>query len=133
MAFFNWTADLNVGNHLIDEDHKRLVALVNELYDAMKSGKGNSILGEILNELIKYTSSHFSREERLMQEIQYPGYQEHKAEHVKLVGEVLDLQAKFKAGSTTLSVSAFNFLSDWLRNHIKSRDVMVGKALAAKQ
>ncbi|MDR3411651.1 MAG: bacteriohemerythrin [Formivibrio sp.] len=131
MAYFNWTNDLSVGNTQIDSDHKQLVDLVNKLHDAMKSGKGNTVLGEILADLIQYTSSHFKREEMLMQKINYAEFAEHKAEHTKLVGEVLELQTRFKTGATTLSVSVFNFLSDWLRTHIKSRDVKLAVAIAA--
>lgn len=132
MAYFNWTDDLSVGNVQIDHDHKQLVNLVNKLYDAMKAGQGNSVLGGILDELIKYTASHFKREEMFMQQIGYADMAAHKAEHVKLVNDVLDLQTRFKSGSTTLSVSVFNFLGDWLRTHIKSRDAKLGLALAGK-
>lgn len=131
MAYFNWTNDLSVGNAQIDSDHKQLVDLVNKLHDAMKAGKGNTVLGDILAELIQYTASHFKREEMLMQKISYTEYAEHKAEHTKLVAEVLELQARFKSGTSTLSVSVFNFLSDWLRTHIKSRDAKLGLAIAA--
>lgn len=131
MAYFNWTNDLAVGNSQIDSDHQHLVSLVNKLHDAMKSGQGNAILGSILDELIKYTASHFKREEMFMQQIGYADTAAHKAEHTKLVNEVLDLQTRFKAGSTTLSVSVFNFLGEWLRTHIKSQDAKLGLAIAA--
>ncbi len=131
MAYFNWTDELSVGNIQIDSDHKQLVNLVNKLYDAMKAGQGNSVLGGILDELIKYTASHFKREEMFMQQIGFSDLAAHKLEHTKLVNEVLELQTRFKAGSTTLSVSVFNFLGDWLRTHIKSRDAKLGLALAA--
>jgi hemerythrin len=128
MPFFDWTEELTTGHAGIDSDHKHLVELVNTLYQAMKTGKGNDVLGKILGELITYTASHFSREEALMRKIGYAHYEEHKAEHAKLVASVLDLQAKFKAGSTTLSISVFNFLSDWLRNHIRHSDAKLGQA-----
>ncbi|MBS1209630.1 MAG: bacteriohemerythrin [Proteobacteria bacterium] len=131
MAFFNWSDDLATGDPRIDADHKHLIDLVNALYDAMKSGKGNDVLKKTLDELIQYTSSHFRREELLMQQIRYPDADSHKAEHVKLVAEVLDLQSRFESGAATLSVSVFNFLADWLRTHIKGRDVYLGKALKA--
>lgn len=133
MAFFNWTDDLGTGNMRIDADHKHLVNLLNTLYDAMKAGKGNEVLGKILDELIQYTTTHFSREEALMQQIAYAHFAEHKAEHTKLVSAVMELQAKFKAGATTLSVAAFHFLSDWLRNHIRQNDVKLGLALKASR
>ncbi len=85
MAFFNWTSDLASGNSQIDSDHKQLIGLLNKLHDAMSAGKGNAVLGTILDELISYTATHFKREEMLMQQIGYADFVSHKAEHVKLV------------------------------------------------
>lgn len=132
MAFFNWTNDLASGNPQIDSDHKHLIDLLNKLHEAMSTGKGNTVLGNILDELIKYTATHFRREETLMQQIGYAEYESHKAEHSKLVNEVLALQARFQSGSATLSVSVFNFLSNWLRDHITSRDVKLCQAILSK-
>ncbi len=131
MASFNWTADLATGNGMIDQDHKHLIALVNKLNDAMAGGKGNAVLGPILDELIAYTVSHFGREERLMQQIAYADYAAHKAEHTKLIGEVQELRGKFAAGALTLSSKVYLFLCDWLNTHIKSADVRLGKAAAS--
>ena len=128
MATFSWTADLATGNGMIDQDHKHLIALVNKLNDAMVSGKGNAVLGPILDELIAYTVSHFGREERLMQQIRYTDYSAHKAEHEKLVGEVQELRGKFASGALTLSSKVYLFLCDWLNTHIKSADVRLAKA-----
>lgn len=132
MAFLDWSDDLTTGHTGIDSDHKHLVELVNSLYQAMKAGKGNDVLGHILNELIVYTANHFAREEALMRKISYAKYDEHKAEHAKLVATVQDLQTKFNAGATTLSVNVFHFLSDWLRNHIRHSDAQLGLAARGK-
>ncbi|KAF7600129.1 MAG: hemerythrin [Candidatus Dactylopiibacterium carminicum] len=129
MAFFVWSDDLATGDARIDNDHQQLVQLVNDLYDAMKGGKGNDVLKKTLDELIRYTASHFRREESLMAQITYADTAVHKAEHERLVKEVLDLQKRFESGSATLSITVFNFLSDWLRKHIKECDVKLGLAL----
>lgn len=130
MAAFKWTEDLSVGNSMIDKDHVHLFELVNKLYEAMSGGKGNAILGEILDELISYTVSHFGREERLMQQINYADYSKHKSEHDKLVAEVSELKRSFHAGAVTLSSKVYMFLTDWLNKHIKASDKLLG--LAAK-
>jgi len=52
MEIFHWTADLATGNGMIDQDHRHLIALVNKLNDAMTGGKGNAVLGQVLDELI---------------------------------------------------------------------------------
>jgi len=128
MAAFNWTDDLGTGNAMIDGDHKHLIRLVNKLNEAMSSGKGNSVLAPILDELIAYTASHFGREEKLMQQISYASYVQHKAEHDALVGEVLALKEKFASGALTLSSKVYLFLTEWLNKHIKASDKLLGAA-----
>jgi hemerythrin-like metal-binding protein len=127
MAYFSLTDDLRVGHSFIDSDHEKLIALVNQLHDAMGKGHGKEILGKILNELIHYTREHFKREEDEMKKIQYAGINEHKAEHDKLIKEVVALQAKFISGNGMLSVQVSSFLRSWLTNHIMGTD----KKLAA--
>lgn len=131
MAAFAWTEDLSTGNMMIDSDHKRLIELVNKLYEAMSNGKGNSVVGGVLDELISYTASHFAREERLMQQIRYGDFAKHKAEHDKLVKEVLELQKGLQAGTLTLSSKVYVFLTEWLNRHIKSSDKLLGAAARA--
>ena len=55
MPLMNWTEKLSVGVAVIDDDHKKLVAMVNELYDAMQAGRGKDTLGRILDGLVQYT------------------------------------------------------------------------------
>lgn len=52
--------------------HKKLVSMVNEMYQAMSQGKGNDVVGKVLNDLIAYTRTHFAAEEKLMQTNGYP-------------------------------------------------------------
>lgn len=124
-----WTQDLAVGYTHIDNDHKQLFELVNRLFEGMKAGRANSILGAIIRELVDYTVNHFRREEDLMQQMAYAGYPEHKRAHDQLVREVRALEERFRAGSITLSLDVFNFLQDWLSDHIKTHDRKLGAAL----
>ena len=122
MALMEWSPAFSVKVKKFDDQHKKLVDLVNQLHDAMRSGQGNAMLGVVLQQLITYTSSHFGDEEKLMAAHAYPDLAAHKAEHQKLVAQVLDLQKKFQAGSSMLTLTVMNFLKDWLINHIQGVD-----------
>jgi hemerythrin len=126
MAMMEWNDALKVNHALIDRDHKKLVGLINALGDAMSSGQGKDVCGHVLDELINYTKTHFAMEEQLMSKHRYAGTAEHKAEHARLVREVLDFQSQFAAGTAVLSVALLHFLMDWLTHHILESD----KALA---
>lgn len=129
MGLFAWSEELNVGNKFIDDDHKKLVAMVNSFHDAMEQGRGNDVIGKVLHNLVIYTKEHFSREEAEMQRIKYPKYLAHKLEHDKLIKEVADLQTGFTSGKTMLTMKISKFLRDWLLTHIKQTDQQLAEAL----
>jgi len=131
MAFFQWKETLSVGNQIIDHDHQKLVAYVNEMHDAMMAGHGRDIVGVILDKLIAYTKEHFAREEIVWKTGHYVNFAQHKKEHEDLLKTVSDLQTKYKAGTCTLSVEVMNFLRNWLKEHIVKSDHAAYEAIKA--
>ncbi len=129
MPLITWGPMLTVGHKEIDDQHQKLVALVNQLNDAMHAGRGRDALSPVLNELVRYTVYHFGTEERLMAASKYPASAEHKAEHTKFVAEVGAFKKKFDTGNATLSVEIMNFLRDWLGKHILQTDKKLAAAL----
>ena len=78
MALITWNDVYSVKVKQFDDQHKKLIDLVNQLHDAMKVGKGGQVIGDVLKALIDYTGSHFAAEERLMKLYNYPDYEQHK-------------------------------------------------------
>ncbi len=133
MALMTWNDKMSVGVAMIDDEHKKLVAMLNELYDGVQSGHGKDALGKILDGLISYTAGHFKHEEKLFADTGYPAAAAHKKEHDDLTKQVLDVQAKYKSGATgTLSLEVMNFLKNWLVNHIQGTYKKYGPHLNAK-
>ena len=132
MPCMTWKDSMSVGVPSIDEQHKKLVGMLNELFEGMNVGKGKEVLGRIPDKLISYTATHFKYEEELFDKTSYPDAFNHKKEHAALVKQVLDTQAKYKAGAMALSVEVGYFLSDWLTNHIMGTDRKYGSHLTAK-
>ena len=132
MSLLAWSNALSVGVKEIDDQHKKLVDLANQLNDAMKAGHGKDAIGSILVELVRYTQSHFAFEEKLMDTHKYPATEKHKAEHKDLVKSVGDFKAQFDRGDATLTTSVMNFLRDWLTKHILSSDRALGRDLNTK-
>jgi hemerythrin-like metal-binding protein len=122
MPFIEWGSAISVNIADIDSQHKILVGMVNTLHDAMSQGKGKDVIGKTLDELIKYTQSHFGYEESKMKASAYAGYLSHKMEHDRLTRQVLDLQTQYRAGKASLTIEVLNFLKDWLVNHIQGVD-----------
>ncbi len=132
MPLFQWSQNLSVNIAEIDKQHRKLVDLINLLYDSMKEGKGKEVVGKILNDLTDYTVHHFSTEERLFEKYAYPEYARHKKDHEDLTKQVIDIKGKFMAGKTVLTMEVMNFLKDWLNNHIMQVDKKYSAFLNAK-
>jgi len=123
MAFFDWKEEYSVNIREIDHQHQKLVAMINELHEAMGKGKGREALGSILKDLMSYTKTHFATEERLMKSHGYPDYEIHKAKHNKMTEGVLRNIAKFESQELTNLIEVFQFLKDWLQKHIMQTDM----------
>jgi hemerythrin len=122
MAIIQWNDTFSVKVAEIDQQHQKLVSMINELNDAMKQGKGKDVLSKIINGLVSYTVTHFNTEEKYFDRFGYPETDSHKKEHVAFVKKVSEFKDGFEKGKTSLSIEVMNFLSDWLKNHIKVTD-----------
>jgi hemerythrin len=125
-----WTERLSVGVTRFDDEHKKLVSLINALFDAVQAGQGREALGNTLDELITYTKTHFVNEESTLKRLGYPDLEAHHKEHEALTRQVIDIQHKYHAGaSAMLSMEVMAFLKNWLVRHIQGTDQKYGRFL----
>ena len=122
MSLIPWSDDLSVGIHEIDDQHRKLIGLINDLHDAMKSGQAKQALEKTLSELADYAVYHFQVEEKYMEKFRYPEFPSHKLAHTAFVKKVAAFQADYKSGKLGLSLDLMHFLRDWLTTHIKGTD-----------
>lgn len=120
--FVQWNDTLSVGIEEIDEQHRVLVNLLNEMHEAISQQKGSSVVEEILGKLSDYARIHFAVEESLMRILNYPNYSEHKEHHDELVRQVVELQEQVRLGKTAISFQLMHFLKVWLTKHIMVED-----------
>jgi methyl-accepting chemotaxis protein/hemerythrin len=121
-GILQWDQSLAVHIDDIDEQHKKLVQMICDLHEAMRSGKGKGQVEPVLRELEDYAVEHFGFEEKLMEKYKYPGYLNHRKEHGKFVDQVIAFGNDFRANRTTLTTEVMNFLKNWLVGHIKGTD-----------
>ena len=126
MALIQWDSSFSVNVTEIDKQHQKLVALMNDLNDAMKQGKGKDILAKIIGELFNYAGNHFATEEKYFDKFGYPAAASHKLEHTNFVKKVSEFKNGFDGGQLALSIEVMNFLKDWLKTHIKGIDKEYG-------
>lgn len=129
---FQWKEAYSVKVAALDNQHKKLFELVNELHQAMGEGHGNDVAGGILTRLIDYTVQHFTAEEKLMERHKYPALMSHRAEHKTLTDKANAFKKEFDAGTSNVTPQLMTFLQQWLRNHIQSVDQRYSDYLNAK-
>lgn len=132
MAYFSWTDKISVNIDSIDRQHRQLIDIMNELHDLRISGKAEQMAINILVRLRKYTKDHFSYEERLFAQYGFAGAEEHKNQHADLVRELDKLIVKANAGNLFVSRELFNFLKNWLEEHIMGTDMKYTAFLIGK-
>lgn len=125
-----WSDRLAVGVREIDEQHKRLVDLINDFSDAMYSGNGKHVLGAALMALEEYASHHFHTEERLMERHGYAESAEHKHGHALFSATIRRLRHRFDSGHAEIAVEVLFFLREWLVTHILKADRELGRAVS---
>ncbi|HTG01692.1 MAG TPA: bacteriohemerythrin [Nitrospirota bacterium] len=122
MAYVQWSSKYSVQVPEIDEQHKKLVDLINEMYDAMGEGKGGEMLGRVITELAAYTLHHFETEERLLLERRYPELDEHRQMHNWLASKARDLEDTYASGHIPTTIEVMLLLTNWLNAHIFEED-----------
>lgn len=122
MALIIWKEAYSVNIAEIDNQHKKLIELINNLHDAMITGKAKEEMSKILSGLVDYTLYHFATEEKIFDQYDFPGSKAHKKQHSDLIEQVAALQKKHEDGERVLTIDVMNFLRDWLNDHIMGSD-----------
>lgn len=127
-----WTPDMSTGVMQFDDEHRQLVALYNELFDATSANQPVSVLADILDRLLAQTCDHFRREEELMRQTGYPRVAEHEAEHDRLVTELSNVRHRLLGGTkSAIDAETLAFLDRWLVVHTVEMDRDYGPHLNA--
>jgi len=125
MQKFEWDESLSVGVKLIDEQHKIWIERLNGLSEAIESHKEASSVSKTLNFMMDYVEFHFSAEESLMAEHNYPAAAHHRQEHQKfreVLMDLLVLELEEEQTASTFAASIHAFQVSWLKEHILSAD-----------
>jgi len=122
MTLINWNKSLSVDINSIDEEHKKLVDMLNEFYDNIVSKSNKENISTLIKKMKDYTIFHFGNEEMHLKSHGYKDFEVHKKEHQKFIEKVNEMEKRFEEGKLILSLEVTTFLKDWLQNHIMVSD-----------
>jgi hemerythrin len=127
MPRINWDDGYLIGIQQFDDDHKLLVQLLGEVYNAFLSRKpGDRKPQEILDSLAAYTVAHFGGEEEWMRDCDYPRREQHILEHKAFILRLSEFQRNFREGTGQLTLDIISYLRVWLLTHIAVSDSDLG-------
>jgi hemerythrin len=119
--FMKWRPDFELGIPEIDQQHKKIVELINTLNDAFMKDESKGRLGGILNEMADYADYHFKTEEKLFNGRNFPFAKEHILQHKEFTQKVQDYKIKHESGQS-VTFRVLMFLRKWLIDHILDSD-----------
>lgn len=131
MAFLQWDDKLDVGVDKMNDQHKRLIDIMNKLHEDNSNGAAKATLLKDATELATLAIKHFREEEQYMESIGYEGLDSHKRIHAALEKTLGEHMAAIQRPTGAFSDEFFYFLRSWLRAHIAGIDVKYGRNRSA--
>ena len=121
---YKWDSTLESGYEKVDNQHRQLVAALNNLIEASAGGKGDAAVLTTIDFLTGYVIKHFADEEKLQVDYNFPDYLNHKRIHDNFKETVDTFVAKVKSEGPTETVieEVSSAVGAWLLNHIKGDD-----------
>jgi hemerythrin len=130
-----WDEKYDTGIKLIDDQHKELCSLTNELFRACLNENESieEVFKDTMRRMFDYVHFHFGAEQELMQRIKYPGYQEHKQQHDTFVRDVIASVKEYNEGKSLVPNHFVRSLRDWILSHIALSDKLYASFIANKK
>jgi hemerythrin len=128
---FFWRTEYSINVQEMDNHHKKLFVLAENIYISIKNNNSKEILEKELDELVDYTIFHFNSEEKLLENNHYPILEEHQKKHSSLIRKVKSFKDDINKTSFD-NEDLIKLLRDWILNHIFDEDRKYGKYLNEK-
>lgn len=123
-VFIKWNREYSVQDGLLDDQHKKIYELINQLHAALKDREADHQLTQrIMKQLTEYTLKHFSAEERLMAKYGYPKLNDHKELHQQMSRRTRELSRQVMNTNSDDAHEILMFLKNWWQQHILKQDM----------
>jgi hemerythrin len=129
MTLVEWRDEFKIGIEEVDFEHQELIELINELYAETKKEDSAMAVMDCLEEIFAKISAHFALEEKVMRDLQYDEYEDHKEDHELLLDSIMDIMDEY-ADDTRLDEEEFaDRLNDWFVRHFSTKDARMHRFL----
>lgn len=119
MSIIKWNDDLCIGIDSIDEEHRQLAAIINELHLAVEYHGADAVY-PVIHRLHDYARTHFQEEGEALEQRAAPGAQDHVREHKEFIARLDELILRHRSDTEELTIHLRDFLLNWFFNHLRS-------------
>jgi hemerythrin-like metal-binding protein len=123
MENIKWSEEFSVGVAVLDEQHQKIIGMINRLIEEASATVRSEIVSDILVGMTQYAEEHFRTEEALMSEHDYPDLVEHRGQHKVYARETIDLSHAAAIGMETVPHAMLDYLRYWWVEHILQEDI----------
>ena len=128
MVLLAWMSEYETGHTMIDDDHRHLVEVLNQLYELRQRPRDE--IAVVLSELVSHTRDHFAREEELMAYSAYPRADIHWRDHDSLLHDLFHIKEEYDHGGfLNMEEALSTYLKFWLLSHIMNEDIKLADFL----
>jgi hemerythrin len=118
-----WSDNYSVGVELFDEQHKRLIIMLNKMIKDPGATTSSETVSDVLTHMTSYAQEHFKSEEHLMIKHGYPHIEQHKSKHIAFKKKVTELCTATTYGIEAVPQVLLEYLQQWLTQHILNEDM----------
>ena len=122
MNLVEWRDEFKIGIEEVDFEHQELIELINELYAESKKEDSALAVIDYLEEIFAKISAHFALEEKVMRDLQYDQYEDHKEDHELLLDDIMDIMDEYADNSRLDEEEFADRLNDWFVRHFSTKD-----------
>ena len=122
MSPLQWRGDFDTGIREMDVEHRQLIGHIMELQQELAGDADTTKLLEVLSRIFKEVAEHFSDEERLMQQMRYKGYADHKQDHDTLLDDLREIMDMVKEDGMLDETELTDDLDRWFSDHFRLHD-----------
>ncbi len=127
ISYVKWEPVNSVHVDLLDEQHRKLFDIVNDLIDECEMGSPRLL--PVIHDLVNYLAIHFHDEHLVMLKSKYPDFQKHSQEHRRFINKVEEFLKSYQQGDVDLAMKMILYMKEWIFNHTTKLDIQYANHL----
>lgn len=133
MALIEWQDNFSIGIASVDHEHRQMIDLINNLHGRLTAEAPKEEIRRFFGEIDAKIAAHFALEEKEMRDFRYDQFEDHKADHERLLDEIRDIAEAFESeADTEFSETLGPRLREWFTEHFSSKDARLHRFLAER-